>query len=43
MKTVGAREPTGVGANRLRREGLIKEEGFELKSETDVRRGHEEA
>ena len=27
----GAREPTGVGANWLRRKGLIKEEGFEIR------------
>ena len=27
----GAIDPTGVGANRLRREGLLKEEGFELR------------
>ena len=27
----GPREPIGVGVNRLRRKGLIKAEGFELK------------
>jgi len=28
---VQAREPTGIGANRLRRKGLIKEIGFEFR------------
>jgi len=38
VRRLMTREPTRVGTNRLIRKGLIKEKGFEFKSETYARR-----